>query len=158
MLHDRVRPSILWYTSYLHALFSSVRSRSRTGTVPLVYLYCCAPSCLHSSCCTTAYTPVYFGANSHLRALRRDVRSGSHTYLVYWYCCIPSCLHSSCCTTAYALVQSRTCKHSFMLYDLVHRGILLHKSLHSKTVPCMASCCTPRTPARLCCTSTYATV
>ena len=102
--------------------------------------------------------PSIFGTNSHLRALRRDVRSRSHTYLVYWYCCIPSCLHSSCCTTAYALVQSRTCKHSFMLYDLVHRGILLHKSLHSKTVPCMASCCTPRTPARLCCTSTYATV
>ena len=73
VLYYRIHPRRLWYNSYLHALFRAVRSRSRTGTVPLVYWYCCTP-CLHS-CCTTAYTPVYCGTNSHLRTLLRNVRS-----------------------------------------------------------------------------------
>ena len=36
--------------------------------------YCCIPSCLHSSCCATAYALIYCGTSSYLCTLFRAVR------------------------------------------------------------------------------------
>ena len=98
--YDRVRPSILWYEPA--CTLSCCTISIAYGNSTHVYWYCCTPSCLHSSCRTTANAPVCCGTNSHLRALLRDARSRSRAgtvLLVYWYCCTTSRLHSSCCKT-----------------------------------------------------------
>ena len=136
VLDDRVRPSILWYNSYLHALFRAVRSRSRTKTVPLVYWYCCTPSILHSSCCTTAYATVYCGTNPHLRALLRDVRSRSRTGTVLFS--MLDLLHS--------IVPAL-----LVLYDRVRPNTLWYELIPA----CAPSCCTISYTVGYCCTNAY---
>ena len=116
VLYDRIRPSILWYNVFLHALFRAVRYRSRTGTVPLVYWYGCTPSCLHSSCCTTAYSPVYCGTNRRLRALLRAVRSRIPWDNVRMLTLV------NC--TMYGVLLHSSCARSIVLYvRVLHAGL-----------------------------------
>ena len=122
VLCDRVRPSILWYELVPVCTLSCCTISMAYGNSTHVYWYCCTPSCLYSSCRTTAYAPVYCGTN--LRALFRAVQSRSHTGTVPMSIGIAA-LHRAYTpravrprTPQYVVVRTRTCVHSFVMRDL----------------------------------------